>query len=310
MDLNLLTIAQRATLSSTIDTAFTSALAKIAQIEALTTKVEASGNFTAEEKAQNRNFSIIGLTSIVEHLLNDVLYRILTAYPKKLGSKQFTVDELLEEGSVLELFYKKANGKVLELAYGKFEKFVRYFASTLEINSTLTPELIETINEVKCTRDCIIHSAGKANDLYFSKVGQQARVSSNGDILDTSLNYVTTSAATATQFINNIKAGLPAQYTSSSKSYVFKQMWEATCLSTRFKFDQIWTISNGSMVRPVDLDNDYGFSSSELVVHNLFRNMYQHREYPVDFAFLFQKWKPQSNEHQVALSWLDNQFYF
>lgn len=310
MDLNLLTIARRATLSSSLNAAFTNALAKVAQIETLTKKVELSEEFTAEEKEHNRSFSIIGLTSIAEHLLNDVLYRILTAYPKKLSGKQFTIDELLEEGSVLELFYKKANSKVLELAYGKFEKFVRHFADTLELTSSLSHELVSTINEVKCTRDCIIHSDGKANDLYFAKAGQKARVFRNEDKLNNSPAYFIASIAAVTQFITDIKAGLPAQYTDSSKSYIFKQMWESTCLRQRFKFNQIWEIIDGSMVRPIDIDNDYGFSSSELVVHNLFRHMYQLREYTVDFPLLFSKWKPQSNEHQVALSWLDNQFYF
>ena len=310
MDLNLLTIARRATLSSNLNTAFANALTKIRQIEALTHKIEAANEFTADEKEHHRSFAIIGLTSIAEHLLNDVLYHILTAYPKKLGGKQFTLDELLEEGSVLELFYKKATGKVLELAYGKFEKFVRHFADTLELTASLSHELISTVNEVKCTRDCIIHSDGKANDLYFAKAGRSARAFRNGDKLDTSPTYFTAAVAAVSQFITNIKAGLPTHYTDSSKSYVFKQMWEATCLKQRFAFDQIWQIIDGSMVRPVDLDNDYGFSSSELVMHDLFRHMYQLREYPVDFPLLFSKWKPRSNEHQIALSWLDNQFYF
>lgn len=96
-----------------------------------------------------------------------------------------------------------------------------------------------------------------------------------------------------------------------SRAYIFKQMWEATCLNERVKFDEAWTIVSPGMVRPTDIKDDYGFSSTEMAVYNLFRNAYRgHGEYPVDFAFYFERWAPSSNEYQVAMSWLNNQFYF
>jgi hypothetical protein len=65
------------------------------------------------------------------------------------------------------------------------------------------------------------------------------------------------------------------------------------------------------MIRPKDIDDNHGFSSTEMEVYNLFRYIYSSREdFKVDFGFYFQRWKPQSNEYQVALSWLNNQFYF
>jgi len=65
------------------------------------------------------------------------------------------------------------------------------------------------------------------------------------------------------------------------------------------------------MVRPIDLTKEFGFSSSEMEVYNLFRYIYSASPiYKVDFAFYFERWKPQSNEYQIAISWLDNQFYF
>jgi hypothetical protein len=94
-------------------------------------------------------------------------------------------------------------------------------------------------------------------------------------------------------------------------SYIFKQMWEATCLNERLKFEEVWKIESHKMVRPLDLENEFGFSSSEMAVYNLFRYIYRNDEkYKVDFAFYFQRWKPQSNEYQIAVSWLENQFYF
>ncbi len=87
-------------------------------------------------------------------------------------------------------------------------------------------------------------------------------------------------------------------------------MWEATCLNRRISFDTAWIIESPSMVRPVDIEREFGFSSSEMEVYNLFRQMYSFNRYKVDFSFYFSRWKPQSNEYQIATSWLDYQFYF
>lgn len=311
MDLNLLTIANRANLGNRILKSFDNASNRITQIDAVTKKINDSSEFDNNEKLQNREFAIIGLVSIVEQFLNEVLHQVLVAYPKKFGNKKFEIDELLEEGSILELFYSKANQKLLDLAYGKFDRFISNFKSTLELTSELNSDLVETINEIKLTRDCLIHSEGKTNDLYFSKVGTKARTRSTNEKLSIDVDYYNKSVANINDFISEIKGKIPTQLTESKKSYIFKQMWEATCLNDLFTFEQIWTIQDSSMVRPIDLQEEHGFSSTEMVVYNLFRYIYGFKdEHKVDFGFYFQRWKPQSSEHQIALSWLNNQFYF
>ena len=90
-------------------------------------------------------------------------------------------------------------------------------------------------------------------------------------------------------------------------------MWEATCLNRRISFDTAWIIESPNMIRPVDIEQEFGFSSSEMEVYNLFRYMYDGfggSRFKVDFSFYFSRWKPQSNEYQIATSWLDYQFYF
>jgi hypothetical protein len=309
MDLNLLTIARRANLGDKIKKAFDNANQRIAQIENITDKIEASNDFDNNDKQQSREFAIIGLVSITEQLLNEVLHQVLISHPRKFGNKKFEIDELIEEGSILELFYKKANQKLLDLAYGKFERFISNFKETLELTQEITPDLIATINEIKCTRDCLIHSEGKTSELYFSKVGEKARARGNNEKLRIDTPYFKTSITNINQFLSDLLASIPAKLTDSNKAYVFKQMWQSTCLNNRIQFERAWTIVNSDLVRPIDNNEEFGFSSSEMEVYNLFRHMYN-STFKVDFAFYFQRWKPQSNEHQIATSWLDNQFYF
>jgi hypothetical protein len=200
---------------------------------------------------------------------------------------------------------------LLDLAYGKFDMFIKNFTYTLELTNEIEQDLMDTINEIKCTRDCLIHSEGKSSELYFSKVGNKARVRGNNEELKINIEYYTTSVNNLKRFISEINTAIPTKLLESKKSYIFKQMWEATCLNSRLNFDAVWDIEDSSMVRPIDIKEDFGFSSSEMAVYDLFRYIYSGSDkYKVDFAFYFQRWKPQSNEHQIAISWLDNQFYF
>jgi hypothetical protein len=309
MNLDLLTIARRANLGSKIKGAFENANHRILQIENITDKIEVSIDFDAKEKLQSREFAIIGIVSITEQLLNEVLHQALIAYPKKFGSKKFEIDELIEEGSILELFYLKASQKLLDLAYGRFDKFIKNFTETLELTKEINLDLTEYINEVKCTRDCLIHSEGKTSGLYFSKVGNKARARGNNEKLTIDVNYYKESTRNIKQFLSDIYIAIPSKIIDSKKAYIFRLMWEATCLNSRIKFERAWTIDNSELVRPIDINDGFGFSSSEMEVYNLFRHMYNN-SFKVDFALYFQRWKPQSNEHQIATSWLDNQFYF
>lgn len=313
MDLNLLTISRRAGLSSIIETSFNDANKKILELKNINDKIYNSDEFSIEEKLQNCEFTIIGLVSIFEHQINEILKQILISYPKKFGAKKFEIDELLEEGSILELFHKKATQKILDLAYGKFDSFIKSFSDTLELTSILDEILINEVNEIKCTRDCIIHSQGKATDLYFSKTGSNARQNNSKNRLDVDYNYVKNAIIKIQQLLNDIESRVPNKYKLSNRSYVFKQMWEATCLNKRISFDTAWIIESPSMVRPIDIEREFGFSSSEMEVYNLFRYMYDGfggGRFKVDFSFYFSRWKPQSNEYQIAISWLDYQFYF
>lgn len=310
MDLNLLTIARRANLGDKIKRAFENANQRIDQIESITDKIGTSNDFETKERVQSREFAIIGIVSITEQLLNEVLHHVLISHPKKFGNKKFEVDELIEEGSILELFYKKANQKLLDLAYGKFDTFISNFKGTLELTREIDSSLVLIINEIKCTRDCLLHSEGKASELYFSKVGDKARARSINEKLTIDTAYYKASVDNIRQFLSDILASVPSKITDSKRAYIFKQMWEATCLEKRISFSTAWTIVDANLVRPTDISEEFGFSSSEMEVYNLFRHIYNHSSFKVDFAFYFQRWKPQSNEHQIATSWLDNQFYF
>lgn len=311
MDINLLTIANRASLGNDIVSSITRTKDRIAQIKKIVSKIDSDDSFTAEEVTKEYELGIIGVVSILEQHLNRLLYLVYVSFPSKLGKKQFEISDVATKGSLLEIFYDKATQSILNLAYGRFERFVEAFLDAFEINVQIDKDLLEEINEIKCTRDCLIHADGKANSQYISKAGHKSRVCITGKKLTIDMAYFSGSLDKVMDCINEIERLVPDKYKESSKAYVFKQMWEATCLNERVKFDDAWKIINPNMVHPIDLDNSFGFSSSEIVVYNLFRYAYgRNEEHKVDFALYFERWTPDTNEHQIAVSWLNNQFYF
>lgn len=312
MNLDLLTIANRARLGSSILSSINNSRDRIAQIMSIVDKIEASTDFSKKEKKKELEFSIIGVVSILEQHMNDMLYQLYVSFPSKLGKKQFDIADLQERGSLLELFYDKATQRILDLAYGRFDRFMESFLNAFEIKpEQIDAGLIADINEIKCTRDCLIHSNGKSSGLYLSKAGNKARVDQKDEYLKVDMVYFADVVNKILYLITQIETQIPNQYKVSNKAYVFKQMWDATCLRRRFEFEEVWEIKSPYEIGPVDLSDDHGFSSSEMEVYNLFRYAYSgSREYKPDFALLFERWEPSSSEYQIAMSWLNNQFYF
>ena len=308
MDLNLLTIANRASLGTDIQASINNAKNRITQIKTLVNKTETCGAFCSDEITQELEFCVIGVVSILEQHLNNMLHHIYEAFPRKLGKRQFELGDLVNTGSLHELIYDKATQRVLDLAYGKFENFVGAFLIAFDICSQIDAELIADVNEIKCTRDCLIHNNGKANALYMAKAGAKARVGAKEDDLKVDVAYFKASADFILMLITEIENKIPQKYKESTKSYVFKQMWESTCLSRRVSFDTIWNIeSPNELSLNVDSDKNFGFSSSEMEVFNVFRYAFGgRREHKPDFALLFERWEPGSNEYQIAMSWLNN----
>ena len=100
------------------------------------------------------------------------------------------------------MFYEKATQKILDLAYGRFDKFIATLLGAFDISTSIDSNLIENVNEIKCTRDCLIHADGKANVLYLQKAGGKARVHKKGDVLKIDYKYFENSVSETLTLIN------------------------------------------------------------------------------------------------------------
>jgi len=308
MDLDLLTIARRGNLGKRIKNSHNSCITRLENYKKLLEKISSSPEFTDFEKEQNRIFTIIGAVSLFESYMNDILFDIMVSFPKKFGKRKFEIDELREQGSLLALFEKKATQTILDLAYGRFEKYFKKFADTIDIQDEIETHKIETINEIKNTRDVYIHNNGLTNSIYFQKVGSKSRVDSEGKKLPLDEEYVRDSLDYIIQFLKEIFDKMPSNYKNLSHRRVFKIMWEKTCLNHLVSFEEAWDVVDEEDFCIKDRETDYGFSHSEVQIYYFFKDIYSGTQ-QTDFGYLLKRWHPKSNEYQIVSSWLSSPFY-
>jgi hypothetical protein len=120
---------------------------------------------------------IYQIVTIIECLLNDLLFEIIRKCPEKIDKKQIEVKRILKANSFEELQRNIIYSVVHELSYRSPHEYAREFEKYASMNLLECPAYQRYI-EVKATRDVLIHNKGIANIIFVSKSGMFARVSS------------------------------------------------------------------------------------------------------------------------------------
>lgn len=120
---------------------------------------------------------IYQIVTIIECLLNDLLFEVILKCPEKIDKKQIEVKRILKANSFEELKRDIIYSVVNELSYRSPQEYAREFEKYAFINLLECPAYQRYI-EVKATRDVLIHNKGIANRIYVSKSGMFARVNS------------------------------------------------------------------------------------------------------------------------------------
>jgi len=180
MEFRLLTIARRATLGKNIKNNTTVVKRRINEAINLNEDIDKLSSFDENRKKINRELTLIGIVSLLEHYIVSLLIDIFECFPNKIAKKQIEVNDILEAGSLMKVLSIKAQEKVDDLARGKFNKMIDSIKNYFDLTSDLPNDLVEQLNEIKCTRDVFTHNDGKCNSLYVQKAGDKARIKEDG----------------------------------------------------------------------------------------------------------------------------------
>jgi len=140
-----------------------------------------------------RSQMFITLMAELEDYLNHVLELVLLAYPQKLNSEHFDINETLKEPNADDLIREKVAKKIMDKQYGKPKQYFNFVVKVLDCDQTIDRILSEeqvsdptlkakrhqvnSLNslfpdylEMKARRDVGIHNGWLRNSLYDERV--------------------------------------------------------------------------------------------------------------------------------------------
>lgn len=114
----------------------------------------------------------VALISSFEVFLQRVVAIAVTKNPKKLGSIQFRLSEILDASDRDELIGKAIDEHLNKLMYRKPMEYLDDICSLLSIDRMNLEDLWPIYAEAKARRDLGVHAAWKCNATYLRKVSE------------------------------------------------------------------------------------------------------------------------------------------
>jgi hypothetical protein len=112
----------------------------------------------------------VSLISALELFFQEIITVIITAYPKKIGSAQFRLSEILDAGSTDELVSHAAEEYTMKLMYKKPFEYLDEISNILSIDSSAVRPFWPAFIEAKARRDLGIHNGWRCNSTYIRKL--------------------------------------------------------------------------------------------------------------------------------------------
>lgn len=311
--MNLLTIASRANLGYSINRSLERARDQLREASDFIDLVGGTIKLTKQQENYHLATSLMGALGYVEAAMTDILIKYITCYPGHLEAKNVGLGELSRAGSIIDLIEEKAGKFVSDLAYKRFHQYSEEALRILAKGISISSGLIDSVAEIKATRDIYAHAGGIVNAVYLSKSGNKARERKVGTKLDLSRRYIDDSFAHLKDYLDELESAIPSSVKAFGRTATFRQMWEATTLERCLHFEDAWIIEDEDMVRPNNgAQTSYAWSHSEEMLLDFFVRIYN-PEYPRtrhDLVMTLQRYPAQSNEHKVVQSWVECPFWF
>jgi hypothetical protein len=112
----------------------------------------------------------ISMISSLELFFQEAISGVLQAYPKKIGSVQFKLSQILDAGTTDELISRAAEEYIIKLMYKKPLEYLEEITRLLSINSASILPFWPTFIEAKARRDLGMHNGWVCNSTYIRKL--------------------------------------------------------------------------------------------------------------------------------------------
>lgn len=179
-----------------------------------------------------------------ENSLNNTLKVLLTQIPEKLDIKAESISkEDLLYGDPLE---KCIESKINSVSYKNLKDIIDYFIKTTGINhNTISELLIDKLQEIKASRNLLIHNNLTINNIYNETAGKFKREGTNNK-LKINHEYLFLALTTLTEILVAIKTQLTDKYSEYTHLKALRELWKYTFKTPIMTFENEWIINEES----------------------------------------------------------------
>jgi hypothetical protein len=142
--------------------------------------------------------------SLFEDFFFELLRCWLVTYPASLSKKQVEMSAILKAPDKSAIVLTVVDRELNELKYERLADWFEYLERLAKLGCPTADE-IETLAEIKASRDILVHNNGIANATYVSKAGSRARCK-DGEKLEISEQYHRVSWDTISKVVRDISA--------------------------------------------------------------------------------------------------------
>jgi hypothetical protein len=153
------------------------------------------------------------LVSTFEDFFFDFVELLLRNNPHALSQKrQVAVEDIIAAADMPSLIGYLINSELENLRYKRVDEWFAFLRKVIGLSS-IKPEDIERIAELKASRDILAHNASITNDIYVRKAGKLAR-GEPGQRLPMTRPYVYGSADFLKEFISRLATDAESRLSS------------------------------------------------------------------------------------------------
>ena len=117
---------------------------------------------------------------------------------------------------------------ISSIIYSSLIDFLEYFCSILSFDENLFESDLDTLIEIKESRNLLLHNHLKVNSSYLNKTRNIKRSNKVDEKLTIDLSYAIESCNLLLKTINSIYKNLHAKYGKYTRLKLLKELWEYT----------------------------------------------------------------------------------
>lgn len=212
-------------------------------------KLDTIANASPEGKSGNlqREGLFVLAVSTVEVMISDALAVVLRSFPGKLQEKNFTVSKNTLLHKPFDILEDQVQALVLSLAYKNLTELLDFTNENLVDIREFRLKEGASLQEIKESRNLLLHNNLIPNSIYDSKAGRLKRATLGGSRrLEIDAVYFVNSINTLKLLCVGMQQGILSKFSKYTRIRAVRELWVYVFGHVDLKFDECWIFDEKS----------------------------------------------------------------